>query len=83
MFHRQHPKTIQVSAAGQLLQQLNGFVYGRNVVCIAMADKNARCLLFLQKSAKQGIHGKEDLLAFIKEEHLYFKSFLQYLPDFC
>ena len=44
------PKTIQVSAAGQLLQQLNGFVYGRNVVCIAMADKNARCLLFLQKS---------------------------------
>ena len=41
-----------------------------------------RYLLFLQKSAKQGIHGKEDLLAFIKEEHLYFKSFLQYLPDF-
>ena len=41
-----------------------------------------RYLLFLQKSAKQGIHGKEDLLAFIKEEHLHFKSFLQYLPDF-
>lgn len=41
-----------------------------------------RYLLFLQKSAKQGIHGKEDMLAFIKEEHLYFKSFLQYLPDF-
>ena len=41
-----------------------------------------RYLLFLQKSAKQGIHGKEDLLAFIKEEHLYFTSFLQYLPDF-
>ena len=38
-------------------------------------------LLFLQKSAKQGIHSQEDLLAFIKEEHLHFKSFLQYLPD--
>ena len=39
-------------------------------------------LLFLQKSAKQGIHDKEDLLAFIKEEHLHFRAFLQYLPDF-
>lgn len=36
---------------------------------------------FLQKSVKQGIHSKEDLLSFIKEEHLYFKAFLQYLPD--
>lgn len=41
-----------------------------------------RYQLFLQKSAKQGIHDKEDLHAFIKEEHLHFKSFLQYLPDF-
>ena len=41
-----------------------------------------RYLVFLQKSAKQGIHSKEDLLAFIKEEHLHFKFFLQYLPVF-
>lgn len=40
-----------------------------------------RYLVFLQKYAKQGIHSKEDLLAFIKDEHLHFKSFLQYLPD--
>lgn len=37
---------------------------------------------FLQKSVKQGIHSKDDLLSFIKEEHLHFKAFLQYLPDF-
>lgn len=37
---------------------------------------------FLKKAAKQGIHGKKDLLAFITEEHLHFKAFLQYLPDF-
>lgn len=36
---------------------------------------------FLQKSVKQGIHSKEDLLSFIKEEHRHFKAFLQYLPD--
>lgn len=36
---------------------------------------------FLQKSTTQGIHSKEDLLSFIKEEHRHFKSFLQYLPD--
>ena len=41
-----------------------------------------RYLVFLQKYAKQGIHSKEDLLDFIKEEHLYFKSFLQYLSVF-
>lgn len=41
-----------------------------------------RYLVFLQKYAKQGIHGKEDLLTFIKEEHLHFKSFLQYLSVF-
>lgn len=40
-----------------------------------------RYQLFLQKSVKQGIHCKEDLLAFIKEEHRHFKAFLQYLPD--
>ncbi|MDO4932480.1 MAG: hypothetical protein Q4E63_07555 [Prevotellaceae bacterium] len=38
--------------------------------------------LFLQKSVKRGIHGKEDLRAFIMEEHRHFKAFLQYLPDF-
>lgn len=37
---------------------------------------------FLQKSVKRGIHGKEDLRAFIMEEHRHFKAFLQYLPDF-
>ncbi len=37
---------------------------------------------FLQKSAKQDIHSKEDLRAFIREEHRHFKAFLQYLPDF-
>ena len=41
-----------------------------------------RYLVFLQKYAKQGIHSKEDLLTFIKEEHLHFKSFLQYLSVF-
>ena len=41
-----------------------------------------RYLVFLQKYAKQGIHSKEDLLAFIKDEHLHFKSFLQYLSEF-
>ena len=41
-----------------------------------------RYLVFLQKYAKQGIHSKEDLLTFIKEEHLHFKSFLQYLSEF-
>lgn len=41
-----------------------------------------RYLLFLQKTVKQGIHSQEDLLAFIKEEHLHFISFLQYLRDF-
>ncbi len=37
---------------------------------------------FLQKSAKQGIHDKEALRVFIREEHRHFKAFLQYLPDF-
>lgn len=37
---------------------------------------------FLQKSVKRGIHDKEDLHAFIREEHRHFKTFLQYLPDF-
>lgn len=37
---------------------------------------------FLQKSVKRGIHSKEDLCAFIKKEHIHFKAFLYYLPDF-
>ena len=37
---------------------------------------------FLRTSVKQGIHSKEDLRSFIKEEHRHFKAFLQYLPDF-
>lgn len=41
-----------------------------------------RYQLFLQKAVKKGIHGKEDLRAFIMEEHRHFKAFLQYLPDF-
>lgn len=41
-----------------------------------------RYRLFLQKAVKKGIHGKEDLRAFIMEEHRHFKVFLQYLPDF-
>lgn len=41
-----------------------------------------RYRLFLQKSVKRGIHGKEDLSAFIMEEHRHFKAFLQYMPDF-
>lgn len=41
-----------------------------------------RYQLFLQKYAKQGIHDKEALRAFIREEHRHFKAFLQYLPDF-
>lgn len=41
-----------------------------------------RYQLFLQKAVKKGIHGKEDLCAFIMEEHRHFKVFLQYLPDF-
>ncbi len=41
-----------------------------------------RYRLFLQKAVKKGIHGKEDLRAFIMEEHRHFKAFLQYLPDF-
>ena len=44
--------------------------------------KSFHYLVFLQKYAKQGIHSKEDLLAFIKDEHLHFKSFLQYLSEF-
>lgn len=41
-----------------------------------------RYKLFLQKAVRQGIHNKEELLAFIREEHTHFKAFLQYLPDF-
>lgn len=37
---------------------------------------------FLQTAVRHGIHNKEDLLAFIREEHAHFKAFLQYLPDF-
>lgn len=41
----------------------------------------SRYLQYLQKISKEGIHNKESLLAFIKEEHSHFKAFLQYLPE--
>lgn len=40
-----------------------------------------RYLQYLQKISKEGIHNKEGLLAFIKEEHSHFRAFLQYLPE--
>lgn len=37
---------------------------------------------FLSTTLKDGINSKEDLLRFIRQEDLYFRQFLQYLPQF-